>query len=118
MAPNISKFSDIEDHPTVQAAFQAWTELRTKGTEFYRKINVPIPLQTLHWVIPNIRLHKWIEGNFQNLADIMLMDKLMPFTDIKHKFNIPSTELFTYTQISSFYQNSKVTQNMELYPVL
>lgn len=109
MASILAKNSKISNHPTIQATVQAWSELRLKGNEFYATANIPIPLESLQWIIPNIRLHKWLENNIPNLADITIGDTLLPFTTIQQKFSIPNSEFLTYTQISFYYQKTKST---------
>lgn len=109
VASYLSKDNKISNHPTIQATTQAWSKLRSKGYAFYSTTNIPIPLESLKWTIPNIRLHKWLGNNILNLADITMGDRMLPFRTIQQKFNIPNSELLTYTQISSYYQRMETT---------
>lgn len=57
MATNLPKTSHLLNHPTIQAAIQAWNALNPKGTEKYLTTRIPIPLESLWWMIPNPKAH-------------------------------------------------------------
>lgn len=94
---------------SIQATAQSWEEIIGKGNYFYPSTNIPIPIETLQWIIPNIRLHNWTGNNIMNLTDITCGDKMLPFTTLQQKFKIPNSEFLTHPDFLIFPNNKNHT---------
>lgn len=92
------------DHPTIHASLHAWSHVKEVTYLKTHSTKISIPLESLHWLIPNISLSLWMNREVLHLKDLMKDDILMSFPVIQDKFNIPSSEFLTYFQISSIYQ--------------
>lgn len=104
IAHNMSKSNISVDHPTIQASLHAWSYSKEVTHSKVQSTKVPIPLESLHRLIPNISLGHWTKGETLHLQDLIKDDKLMTFSDIQNKFNIPASEFLTYSQIASIFR--------------
>lgn len=104
IAQNISQSKLIIDHSTIQASLFAWSYLKEVTHPSLQFTKVPIPLESLHWLIPNISLGHWLKGKTLYLQDFTKDNNLMPFSEIQNKFNIPASEFLTYSQIASIFR--------------
>lgn len=85
IAQNLSKSKIVIDHPTIQASLYAWSYLKETTQANLHSTKVPIPLSSLHWLISNISLGHWLQGDTLQLKDITKDDKLLKFSDIQNK---------------------------------
>lgn len=77
IAHNMPHINIPIDHPTIQASMNSWTYLKEVTHPTLPSTNIPIPLDTLHWLIPNISLTHWLRKDIHYLRDLMKNDKLM-----------------------------------------
>lgn len=103
LAHNIQQITLKKDHPTIQATIKAWSHLKKSCNPQTALTDIPFPLETLKWLIPNISLDQWLNNQTILLRDIIQNGKLLPFKEIQHKLNIPSSEFLTYLQIDSWF---------------
>lgn len=103
IAQNVAKSKIVIDHPTIQASLDAWAYLKETPQANLNSSKVHIPLSSLHWLIPNISLGHWPQGDTLQLIDITKDDKILKFSDIQNKVRIPASEFLTYSQIASIF---------------
>lgn len=48
------------EHSNIQATLQAWSYLRKTSEDILTCSNIPIPLESLKWTIPDIALDQWL----------------------------------------------------------
>lgn len=94
IATKILPVKETTTHPTIQASLQAWEYLKLKGCTSQLNLDVPIPLDSLQWVIPDLSVSNWKHHGILHLTDIFSGGKQMSFPKVIDKISPPDRIIF------------------------
>lgn len=87
--------------PRIDATVHMWQQTPLLQRECALKKQIPIPIDYLTYIIPDLKPQKRKLANITILGNLFPQNELLPFHKLVEISNLPNSEIFTYLWIKS-----------------